>query len=289
MNRRDFQLQCAAALWGGASSGAFAQPPRRGEDWPALERRSGGRLGVAVLRPDGALAGHRADELFPMCSTFKWVAAALVLQRVDRGQERLDRRIRFGREVLVAYAPVTEKRVGGDGMTIAELCEASITWSDNGAANLLLDSFGGPPAVTRFARELGDPVTRLDRVEPHLNEGRPGDPRDTTSPAAMARLLRTVLTGDALSAAGRERLAGWMMATQTNGKRLRADLPPGWRMGSKTGTGARGSTNDVGFFYPPGSSQPVIVAVYITGTKAPQPQREAVIAEVARSVTRRGA
>lgn len=288
MNRRDFQLQCAAALWGGASSGAFAQPPRRGEDWPALERRSGGRLGVAVLRPDGALAGHRADELFPMCSTFKWVAAALVLQRVDRGQERLDRRIRFGREVLVAYAPVTEKRVGGDGMTIAELCEASITWSDNGAANLLLDSFGGPPAVTRFARELGDPVTRLDRVEPHLNEGRPGDPRDTTSPAAMARLLRTVLTGDALSAAGRERLAGWMMATQTNGKRLRADLPPGWRMGSKTGTGARGSTNDVGFFYPPGSSQPVIVAVYITGTKAPQPQREAVIAEVARSVTRRG-
>lgn len=289
MNRRDFQLQCAAALWGGASSGAFAQPPRRGEDWPALERRSGGRLGVAVLRPDGALAGHRADERFPMCSTFKWVAAALVLQRVDRGQERLDRRIRFGREVLVAYAPVTEKRVGGDGMTIAELCEASITWSDNGAANLLLDSFGGPPAVTRFARELGDPVTRLDRVEPHLNEGRPGDPRDTTSPAAMARLLRTVLTGDALSAAGRERLAGWMMATQTNGKRLRADLPPGWRMGSKTGTGARGSTNDVGFFYPPGSSQPVIVAVYITGTKAPQPQREAVIAEVARSVTRRGA
>lgn len=288
MNRRDFQLQCAAALWGGASSGAFAQPPRRGEDWPALERRSGGRLGVAVLRPDGALAGHRADERFPMCSTFKWVAAALVLQRVDRGQERLDRRIRFGREVLVAYAPVTEKRVGGDGMTIAELCEASITWSDNGAANLLLDSFGGPPAVTRFARELGDPVTRLDRVEPHLNEGRPGDPRDTTSPAAMARLLRTVLTGDALSAAGRERLAGWMMATQTNGKRLRADLPPGWRMGSKTGTGARGSTNDVGFFYPPGSSQPVIVAVYITGTKAPQPQREAVIAEVARSVTRRG-
>lgn len=289
MNRRDFQLQCAAALWGGASSGAFAQPPHRGEDWPALERRSGGRLGVAVLRPDGALAGHRADERFPMCSTFKWVAAALVLQRVDRGQERLDRRIRFGREVLVAYAPVTEKRVGGDGMTIAELCEASITWSDNGAANLLLDSFGGPPAVTRFARELGDPVTRLDRVEPHLNEGRPGDPRDTTSPAAMARLLRTVLTGDALSAAGRERLAGWMMATQTNGKRLRADLPPGWRMGSKTGTGARGSTNDVGFFYPPGSSQPVIVAVYITGTKAPQPQREAVIAEVARSVTRRGA
>lgn len=288
MNRRDFQLQCAAALWGGASSGAFAQPPHRGEDWPALERRSGGRLGVAVLRPDGALAGHRADERFPMCSTFKWVAAALVLQRVDRGQERLDRRIRFGREVLVAYAPVTEKRVGGDGMTIAELCEASITWSDNGAANLLLDSFGGPPAVTRFARELGDPVTRLDRVEPHLNEGRPGDPRDTTSPAAMARLLRTVLTGDALSAAGRERLAGWMMATQTNGKRLRADLPPGWRMGSKTGTGARGSTNDVGFFYPPGSSQPVIVAVYITGTKAPQPQREAVIAEVARSVTRRG-
>lgn len=288
MNRRDFQIQAAAALFAAGLPNVFAVQVRDDDsDWRALERRCGGRLGVAVLRPDGRLAGHRGDERFPMCSTFKWVAAALVLQRVDRGQEKLDRRVRFGREALVAYAPVTEKRVGGDGMTIAELCEAAITWSDNGAANLLLDSFGGPPAVTRFARELGDPVTRLDRVEPQLNEGKPGDPRDTTSPAAMARLLRSALTGDALSAASRARLAEWMMATQTNGKRLRADLPPGWRMGSKTGTGPRGSTNDVGFFYAPGSTQPIFVAVYMTGTKAPQPQREAVIAEVARSITRR--
>lgn len=287
MNRRDFQIRAAAAMFAAGLPNAFAAQLRDGgNDWPALERRSGGRLGVAILRPDGSMISHRGDERFPMCSTFKWVTAALVLQRVDRGKEKLDRRVRFGREVLVAYAPVTEKRVGGDGMTVAELCEAAITWSDNGAANLLLDSFGGPPAVTRFARQLGDPVTRLDRIEPQLNEGKPGDPRDTTSAAAMARLLRTALTGDALSPASRERLAAWMMATQTNGKRLRADLPPGWRMGSKTGTGARGSTNDVGFFYAPGSTQPIFVAVYITGTKAERSQCEAVIADVARSVTR---
>jgi beta-lactamase class A len=142
--------------------------------------------------------------------------------------------------------------------------------------------------VTRFVRELGDPVTRLDRREPELNESAPGDPRDTTSPVAMARLLRTVLTGNALSAGGRAQLAAWMGATQTNVHRLRAELPAGWRMGSKTGTGQRGSTNDVGFFYPPGGTAPIFVAVYITDTKAPQPQREAVIADVARSVTRRG-
>jgi beta-lactamase class A len=288
MNRRDFQTRMAAALFSGAGlSSAFAVQVRSdAADWPSLERRCGGRLGVTVLRPDGSMASHRADERFPMCSTFKWVAAALALQRVDRGQERLDRRVRFGREALIAYSPVTEKHVG-DGMTISQLCEAAITLSDNAAANLLLDSFGGPQAVTAFAREQGDAVTRLDRREPELNEGAPGDPRDTTSPAAMAKLLRTVLTGNALSAGSRTQLAAWMGATQTNVNRLRADLPAGWRMGSKTGTGQRGSTNDVGFFYAPGSAQPIFVAVYITDTKAPQPQREAVIADIARSVTRR--
>jgi beta-lactamase class A len=253
--------------------------------WQALEAAAAGRLGVAVLdTADGRLQGHRLDERFPLCSTFKWLAAALVLHRVDAGQEQLDRRIRFGPEAMVPYAPVTSKHMGGEGMTLAELCEAAITLSDNPAGNLLLQSFGGPEALTRHARTLGDTMTRLDRWEPELNEATPGDPRDTTTPRAMATALRATMLGEALSAPSREQLVRWMQATQTNGKRLRADLPTGWRMGSKTGTGARGTTNDVGVFWPPGRA-PVVVAVYLTETSADEATRNAAIARVAHGVT----
>lgn len=287
MDRRLFHGTLAAMLSAGWLTAQAKKNEGKGP-WPEIEASAGGRLGVAVLDTGtGRITGHRLDERFPMCSTFKWLAAALVLQRVDAGQERLDRRIRFGREVLLPHSPVTELHAGGDGMTLGELCEATITTSDNAAANLILDTFGGPPAVTRHARTLGDTMTRLDRTEPTLNEARPGDPRDTSTPRAMATALRSAVVGDALSPASRQQLASWLEATRTNGKRLRADLPAGWRMGSKTGTGARGSTNDVGVFWPPGRA-PLAVAVFLTESKAPADVREAAIASVARGLTQGG-
>lgn len=288
MDRRNFNLQLACALAAGGPLLARAQQKNlsrsAGSVWQDLEAGVAGRLGVAVLdTADGRLQGHRLDERFPMCSTFKWLASALVLHRVDTGQERLDRRLRFGREVLLPHSPVTSLHAGGEGMTLAELCEATITISDNAAGNLILDSFGGPAALTRYARKLGDTMTRLDRWETELNEARPGDPRDTTTPRAMATALRATMVGDALSPASREQLVRWMEATRTNGQRLRAGLPPGWRMGSKTGTGARGTTNDVGVFWPPGRS-PIVVAVYLTETDAAESARNAAVAGVARQI-----
>jgi beta-lactamase class A len=251
--------------------------------WGPIEALSGGRMGVAVLQADGRIQGHRLDERFPMCSTFKWLAAAHVLHRVDRGLDRLDRRIPYGRDALVPHSPVTQENVG-KGMTLGELCHATITTSDNAAANLILATYGGPQGLTAYARGLGDSVTRLDRWEPAMSEAMPGDPRDTTSPRAMAQSLKGALLGDALSPSSREQLARWLEACETNGQRLRADLPAGWRMGSKTGTGGRGSTNDVGIFWPPGKP-PVLVAVYITNTEAPRADRSGAIAAVARRVT----
>ena len=276
VQRRHFQFAAALA----AATPLLVQAR---DAWTPVERASGGRLGVAVLHPDGRVDGHRADERFPMCSTFKWLAAAYVLSRVDRGEERLDRRIPFGADALRAHSPVTSLHVGA-GMTLAELCHATVTVSDNAAGNLILASFGGPEGLTRYARSLGDTVTRLDRWEPELNEARPGDPRDTTTPRAMARLLHAHLLGNALSPAGRAQLAGWLEASKTNGQRLRADLPAGWRMGSKTGTGAQGTTNDVGIFWPPGRP-PVVVAAYLTASKANEAARNGAIAQVARHVT----
>ena len=248
-----------------------------------LEAGSGGRLGVGVLdTANGRMIGHRLDERFPMCSTFKVLAAGLVLARVDRKQENLDRRVSYAKSDLVTYSPATEKHVE-DGMTIAELCEAAITLSDNTAANLLLASFGGPAGLTAFARSLGDETTRLDRIETELNEALPGDPRDTTSPRAMAQDLRALTLGDALSPASRAQLITWLKANTTGGTRLRAGVPPGWTVGDKTGTGGRGTANDIAVLWPP-QRAPLIVTVYLTGATVLRDQQNKIIADVGAAV-----
>ena len=196
-----------------------------------------------------------------MCSTFKLLAVAAVLARVDRGAEQLDRRVVFGKEAVLAYAPESSHRVGAPGLTVAELCQAAIIVSDNTAANLLLASLGGPGAVTGCARSLGDTVTRLDRIEPELNITSPGDARDTTSPAAMLADLQVLLLGDALSPASRGQLLEWLRATTTGSELLRAGMPAGWPVGDKSGSGAHHEINDIAIIWPP-QRKPLLVTAY---------------------------
>lgn len=248
-----------------------------------IERESGGRLGVAVIdTATGARSGHRADERFAMCSTFKLLLGAAVLARVDAGRETLDRRIPIDPAALLAWAPLTKPNAGGS-MTVAALAEAAMVMSDNTAANLLLETLGGPLGLTAWLRLLGDDVSRLDRTEPTLNEALPSDPRDTTTPVAMAADIERLVLGDALSPPSRDLLTGWLVGNRTGDARLRAGLPKDVRVGDKTGTGERGTTNDVGLFWPPGR-KPVIVAVYLTETTAPAAARDATIAAVAKAV-----
>ena len=200
-----------------------------------------------------------------------------------REKKSSSRRVIFGREVLVEYSPVTGKRTSGQGMTIAELCEAAMTLSDNTAGNLILASLGGPSAVTDFARFLGDPVTRLDRIETALNEATPGDPRDTTTPAAMVSNVRKLVLGDVLKAESRKQLVNWLLASKTGNTRLRAELPLGWRVGDKTGTGEHGSTNDVGVIWT-AKNTPIVVAAYLTETSAAIEKRNAALAAVGKTI-----
>ena len=245
-----------------------------------IEAREGGRLGVFVRDTGtGATIEHRADERFPMCSTFKLLAAAAALKRVDEGAERLDRKIAYGPSDLLEYAPIAKAHVAEGGMTVADLCAAAIDWSDNTAANLVLQTIGGPAGFTAFARSLGDDVTRLDRNEPSLNEATPGDPRDTTSPRAMAASMQKVLVGDALSESSRRQLQAWLVDDKVGDKRLRAGLPPSWRIGDKTGSGDRGSTNAVAIIWPPGRA-PLIATVYYTESSAPMEARNAIHQEI---------
>lgn len=263
-----------------AEAGAYA----------AIEARTGGRLGVAVL--DGAGAPrilHRAEERFPFCSTFKALLAGAVLKRVDEGKERLDRRIAYGKDDIIHHSPVTKANLGA-GMTVEGLCAATVTLSDNAAANLLLATLGGPKGLTAMLRAMGDPVTRLDRWETALNSAIPGDPRDTTTPLAMARDIRALVVGDVLSAPSRALLAGWLYDCKTGDDRLRAGLP-GWRVGDKTGTGGdkTGTVNDVGIATPPGAAPntaPMILAVYLTQSRLDLAGSNAAIAAVAAQAAR---
>jgi len=283
--RRTFLIGTTALFGAGASWPAvFARLPEDLKDKIIhVEDKVKGRLGVAVLDTGADRRfGYREDERFPMCSTFKLMAAAAILNRVEQKQETLERRVHFSRSDLVTYSPVTEKHLD-DGMTVAELCEAAITLSDNTAGNLMLDMLGGPSGVTTFARGLGDPLTRLDRTEPTLNEAVPGDVRDTTTPAAMAENLRKLVFGHALAEASSGQLKTWLLANKTGDARLRARLPAGWRVGDKTGSGERGSTNDVGILWPPDAA-PIIVAAYLTETAAPMDQRNEALAAVGEAV-----
>nr|WKF59504.1 Beta-lactamase [Paraburkholderia busanensis] len=249
-----------------------------------IEAESGGRLGVSIVDTvSGLHAGLRGDERFPMCSTFKALLAGAVLTRVDRGQENLARRVVFSKRELVSNSPGTSPHTreltGEEGMSIADLCKAAITLSDNTAANLLLKTIGGPAGLTAFARDLGDGITRLDRIEPMLNEATPGDPRDTTTPNAMLGNLRELLLGEHLSSPSRAQLLAWLVANETGGARLRAKLPQDWGVGDKTGTGEHGTANDIAILWPPGRG-PVLVAVYLTGTDGDAARSNAAIANV---------
>src|SRR5207248_394273 len=249
----------------------------------AIEARIGGRIGVAALdTTNSKQVEYRADGRFPMCSTFKLLAAAAVLKRVDEKKEKLERFVPYGAKEILEYAPVTKEHLKDGGMTLDALCAAAIEQSDNTAGNLLLDAIGGPSGLTNFVRSLGDRVTRLDRIEPELNSAIPGDERDTTTPAAICSDIQRLLLGDALSEASRRQLEDWLQRNETGGPMIRAGVPKNWILGDKTGRGSNGATNDIAIMRPPDRA-PILLAIYSVGSTATPTDRAAAVAEVAES------
>ncbi|MCR0983567.1 class A beta-lactamase [Roseomonas pecuniae] len=250
----------------------------------AAEAMGGGRLGVSVLDTgSGRRCAWRGGQRFPVTSTFKMLLAAAILAEADAGRERLDRHIRITPADILEYAPVTGRHVSQEGMSLGELCEAAVVWSDNTAGNLLLSILGGPAGLTGFVRRLEDEAFRLDRTEPTLNEASPGDPRDTTTPDAMLGTMQRLLLGPALSPESRARLTEWLLGCRTGDEKIRAGLPAGWRCGDKTGGGGHGTNNDVAILWPPGRA-PILVTAYLTESAAPLAARNAALAAVGRAV-----
>lgn len=251
----------------------------------ALEQKEGGRIGVAVINlENGQNLAYRADERFAMCSTFKLPLVAAVLSRVDAGKEKLDRSIEFGQADIIEYAPIAKQHLKDGKMSVAELSAATIQYSDNTAANLLLQSIGGPEAFTYYVRSFGDKVTRLDRNEPAMNSNLPNDPRDTTTPLAMVKTMQTLLIGNALSEQSKKQLNSWLAGSTTGYKKLRAGINSAWKIGDKTGSGENGASNDVAIVWPT-AKKPFLIAVYYTGANGSTDKKSEVIAEVGRIVS----
>lgn len=275
ITRRTLLLAAAAAPF--APSLAFSAPT----GFLDVERDLRGRLGVAVIDTGtGKTAGHRLGERFPMCSTFKAVLAAQALAREAREPGFLARRLRYAKADLVSHSPITGKHVE-TGMTVADLCAATVQYSDNTAANSLMKELGGPAGLTAFMRGLGDTHFRLDRWETELNTAIPGDDRDTTTPWAMARTLEKLVIGDALPAPQRQQLKDWLLGNTTGGKRIRAAVPAGWQVGDKTGTGSYGVTNDIGIVYPPGRA-PLVVVIFTHLAEKDGDNRDDIVVAAAR-------
>jgi beta-lactamase class A len=280
MNRRSFLAASGLCIAGSTFARDATESPFAG-----IEAVLGGRVGVmAVDTGDGSVMSHRADERFAMCSTFKWVLAAFVLSQVEQDEMSLDERLSYGPDDLLAYAPVTGKYVDRGWLTANALCHATVTLSDNTAANLLLRRLGGPSELTAFLRQCGDDITRLDRYEPELNTNLPGDERDTTTPRAMAGTMQALLLGnEILTPESRSRLIGWLKETSTGLDRLRAGLPGDWTAGDKTGTGVSGAANDVAIAWPPGR-EPILIAAYLSDSDATAEALNTAHAAIARAV-----
>ena len=251
----------------------------------ALEARTGGRLGLHMLDTGtGFEAGWRSHERFAMCSTFKTLLVAHILNEAQNGRLELARNYVYQTTDLVDWSPITEKHAV-QGMSLQQLCEAAITVSDNTAANLLLNVSGGPAGLTGWMRELGDNVTRLDRNEPTLNTAIAGDERDTTTPAAMSRTMQKLLLGNVLTDAGRAVLQQWLLASRTGDKRLRAGMPKDWKIGGKTGSGDNGTANDTLLIWPKPDAAPLLVTAFFTRNSLEPAQRDEVLAKAGQIVS----
>ena len=277
-------LGASALLLPGAARAAEDRYDPSGRRIAEMEKNLGLRIGVAALDTgNGNSIFYRENERALMCSTFKLMLVAATLERVDAGQEHLDRVVHYQKSDLLEYAPETSKNLA-HGMSVKALCAAAVTLSDNTAANLLFTGAGGPEGLTRFARDLGDSRTRFDRIETALNV--PDGEKDTTMPSAMLANLRDILLGDTLSAASRKQLTDWMIACSTGLTRLRAGLPPGWRAGDKTGSGS-GQLNDVAILWPPGNRAPVLVCAYTAGNKPGDAGHDHALADIGKIVADR--
>ncbi len=250
------------------------------------EQQLGAKVGVSVLNANGdSLYGYNSDQRFPLMSTFKTLACAKLLHDNQITKGMMDKTYPVTAEAILDYAPVFKDKVGTE-VSLKDACFATMTTSDNSAANFVLAHIGGAEGVTKFLIDNGDNVTRLDRIEPLLNEATPGDKRDTTTPYAMNETITKLVLGDALNPASKAQLTEWMKANKVSNGLFRSVLPQGWVIADRSGAGGYGSRGITAVVWNE-QKQPLVISVYLTGTEASIPERDKEIAKIGNAIFER--
>ncbi|MCS0402350.1 CARB family carbenicillin-hydrolyzing class A beta-lactamase [Vibrio diabolicus] len=253
------------------------------EDISLIEQQTSSRIGVSVWDTQtDERWDYRGDERFPLMSTFKTLACATMLSDMDSSKLSKNATAKVDERSIVVWSPVMDK-LAGQNTRVEHACEAAMLMSDNTAANLVLNEIGGPKAVTMFLRSIGDKATRLDRLEPRLNEATPGDNRDTTTPNAMVNTLRTLIEGETLSYESRVQLKIWMQDNKVSDSLMRSVLPTGWSIADRSGAGGHGSRGINAIIWKE-NHRPVYISIYVTETELSLQARDQLIAQISQLI-----
>ncbi|MGQ8826810.1 class A beta-lactamase BlaIII [Bacillus sp. NA_146.1] len=251
------------------------------DSFAKLEKEYNAKLGIYALDTGtNQTVAYHANDRFAFASTSKSLAAGALLRQ--NSIEALDERITYKREDLSNYNPITEKHLD-TGMTLKELADASVRYSDSTAHNLILKKLGGPSAFEKILREIGDTVTNSERFEPELNEVNPEETHDTSTPEAIAKTLQSFTLGTVLPSEKRELLVDWMKRNTTGDKLIRAGVPKGWEVADKTGAGSYGTRNDIAIIWPP-NKKPIVLAILSNHDKEDAEYDDKLIAEATKIV-----
>lgn len=286
-------LSCVSLI-GCSNSNAQSEPPKQtnqanqikqentgNQSFAKLEKEYDAKLGIYALDTGtNQTIAYHSDDRFAFASTSKSLAVGALLRK--NSLEALDQRITYTHEDLSNYNPITEKHVD-TGMTLKELADASVRYSDSTAHNLILKQLGGPSEFEKILREMGDTVTTSERFEPELNEVHPGETHDTSTPEAIAKTLQTFTLGTALPIEKRELLVDWMKRNTTGDKLIRAGVPKGWEVADKTGAGSYGTRNDIAIIWPP-NKKPIVLAILSNHDKEDAKYDDKLIADATKVV-----
>ena len=251
------------------------------DEFTQLESKFNARLGVYAIDTENEKSiSYRGDERFAFASTYKALAAGTMLKQ--KSVNELDEIVTYSKDDLVTYSPITEKHVD-TGMSLKDIADAAIRYSDNTAGNLLFNEIGGPEGFEKTLREIGDTITLSERTEPDLNLTVPGNSRDTSTPKALASSLQAFIVGDKLSSENRELLTEWLVGSTTGDTLIRAGVPEGWIVGDKSGAASYGTRNDIAVVWPPDRS-PIFIAILSDRTTEDATYDDALITEAAKII-----
>jgi beta-lactamase class A len=247
-----------------------------------LEKTFDGKIGVyAIDTNTNQTISHRSDERFPTQSTYKFIGAAALLKASAEHKVSLNKVIHYTKNDLISWQPVTPLHLN-TGMSLEALAEATVTYSDTPAMNIITKSMGGPTFVSDFAHSIGNASFNITHYEGNLNSN-PADNSDTSTPKDMAMSLKKILLGSVLPLRLKNELLTWMRNCTTGYQRIRAGTTNGFAVADKTGSGDYGVANDIGILWSP-TCKPIVLSIYTIQNKADATRRDDILAQATKIV-----